>query len=65
MKLKFKENQVKLLLCHSKMKLVITMIEIRVLDWRLILGYWNLDLGTAFETEIGAWDQGLGLDIEN
>ena len=43
------------------------MIEIRVWEWilRLRLGYWNLDLGSALETEIGAWDQGLGLDIEN
>ena len=41
------------------------LIEIRVWDWILRLGYWNLNLGSAFETEIGARDYGLGLDIEN
>ena len=41
------------------------MIDIRVWDWGLRLGYRNLDLGLALETEIGAWDQGLGLEIEN
>ena len=41
------------------------MIEIRVWDWRFRLGYWNLDLALALETEIGAWDQGLGWGIEN
>ena len=41
------------------------MIEIRVWDWRLRLGYWNLDLGSAFETEIGAWDQDWILRINN
>ena len=46
----------KLLPCHSQIKLVIMMIEIRVWDWGLRLGYRNLDLGLALEAEIRAWD---------
>ena len=35
-------------------------IDIRVWDWGLILGY---RLGLTLDTEIGALDQGLGLEI--
>ena len=49
-------NQVKLLLCHSQ---IILIIMIGDKDWRLGIGieYWGLGLG------IWIWDWGLGLRI--
>ena len=41
------------------------MIENRVWDWRLRLGFWNLDLGLALHIEIWACDQDWRLGINN
>ena len=51
------------------MKLVIMMIEIRVLDWGLRLGDQNLDLGLELEIGLGQGirdlDWRLGIDNGN